>query len=813
MDEKERQHIECDLSIGLTSNQVETRKKSGLTNKIQKHVTKSTWKIIRDNVFNFFNIFLFIIAAAMIVAKLPPTYFGFLVVVIANITIGIIQDIRARRLVKKLRIVSYPYVNVLRDKNASRILSNELVLSDIVLLKAGDQILVDSTIMEGSIEVNESMLTGESINIQKNVGDVIYSGSFVVSGTGKARVDKLGKENYAEQLQIKAKKSKKRASEILDAFQKIFKILSIVVSSIALTLVIVYIVKGQLSSYEDYQNSMKYISGALVTMLPTGMFLLTSATLAVGVIQLAKKRMLVQELYSIEMLARVDILCFDKTGTLTDGALVLNSIVPQNNFDKHEIEKILHTLVTSTNDTNSTANALLDAYKATPILHYHSFVPFNSERKYSAVMLEDGRSFVLGAREFVPHKDKHIDEVCEAYESQGLRVLILGLSKKVINPKEKLPHLEICSIVVLEDHIRDDAKKNILWFKENGVEIKIISGDNPVSVSVIAKNVGIENADKFISLEGKSIAEVEQLANEYTIFGRVSPEQKEALVRALQSKGHKVGMTGDGVNDILALKAADCSIAMASGSEAAQHVAHLVTMDSNFSSLPNVVGQGRRVINNLQRTCSLFLVKTLFAIILSLFFTFTLAFANQGYPFKTSHMYVWEFCTIGLASLFLSFQPNEEKLSKSNFLNNIITRTIPAGILQSIICIVFFSLAIGGVISIDTATVVSVLTFSVTSLVVLVRICMPFDIYRVMVVIVFGLISLAMFLADAFIPHEGELSLVLMLNYSSLNQSNWWLILIGIYTYIPLYMILETIAVRISNKITKKGELKYENIK
>lgn len=812
MEEKVVGHFNCNLSSGLTLEQVELRKKDGLTNKIQKHVTKSTWKIIRDNVLNFFNIFLFIIAAAMIVAQLPITYFAFLVIVITNIIIGIIQDIRARHLVKKLRIVSYPFVNVLRDGRISQISGNELVLSDIVVLKSGDQIIVDSTIMDGTIEVNESMLTGESVNVLKSVGDVIYSGSYVVSGTAKSRVEKLGKDNYAEQLQIKAKHAKKRVSEILDAFQKIFRILSIVVSAIALSLIIVYIFKGQFNSYSDYCENMKYISGALVTMLPTGMFLLTSTTLAVGVIQLSKKRMLVQELYSIEMLARVDVLCFDKTGTLTDGSLVVNSIVPQNGFDKHEIEKILHTLVTSTNDTNATANALLNAYKGTPILHYHSFVPFNSERKYSAVMLEDGRSFVLGAREFIPHKNDEVDKICEVYESQGLRVLVLGLSKKVINQNEKLPTLEIVSIIVLEDHIRDDAASNISWFKNNGVNIKIISGDNPVSVSVIAKHVGVDDADKYISLEGKSIAEVKDLAEKYTIFGRVSPEQKEALVHALQEKGHKVGMTGDGVNDILALKAADCSIAMASGSEAAQHISHLVTMDSNFSSLPDVVAQGRRVINNLQRTCSLFLVKTLFAIILTIFFIFTLAFCNSGYPFKTSHMYVWEFCTIGMASLFLSFQPNTEKLSKSNFLNNIITRTIPAGLLQSIICIIFFSLSLSGIITRDVATVCSVITFSVTSFVVLVRICMPFDIYRVMVIIVFGVLCSAMFIADRFIPSNSDVSVVLMLNYSVLDASNWWYILVGICSYIPLYIGFETIAVRICHKITFK-EKKNESIK
>ena len=810
-------HIDCDLSIGLTDEDVAKRVEQGLINRIPKHVTKSVWKIILDNVLNFFNILLIAIFVLMLVAGLPLKYYLFMVVLGANMTIGIIQDLRARHLSRKLRVVSYPVVNVLRNSNIVDIAGNKLVLSDIVLLKAGDQIIADSTVMEGTIEVNESMLTGESVNVVKRPGDIIYSGSYVTSGNAKTRVDQLGKANYAEKLTSKAKQIKKRKSEILKTLDTVFRVIAGFVIFFAVAQTITYALQGKFAWDGPFKETVAKLAGSLVTMIPAGMYLLTSLTLAVGIIQLATKRMLVQEMYCIEMLARVDVLCFDKTGTITDGTMRVKDIVSLGKNDKHEIEKILHTLVTSTGDSNPTAQAILESYKSTPILHFHSAVAFNSKRKYSAVMLEDGRSFVLGAREFVPHKDKDIDKLCESYEKQGLRVLLLSLSKKVISIDEELGFLNPVGILVLEDHIRPDAIANIEWFKQNGVQIKIISGDNPISVAEIAKRVGVADAEKYISLEGKTIEEVEQIADNFTVFGRVSPEQKEALVRALQDKGHKVAMTGDGVNDILALRASDCSIAMASGSSAAQNVSHIVALDSNFSSLPDVVAQGRRVINNLQRTCSLFLVKTVFAILTSLIFLIW-GWINPAvkFPFETSHMYVWEFFTIGAAALFLSFQPNNEKLSRSTFLANIATRSIPAGLVQVIIAITFYAMAYGGVIDFDLALLLSVITFSASSFIVLFRVCMPFDIYRVLLYVVLVMLSIGMFLFDVFMPYvpgaDGkEMSMIIGLNYHVINSSNWWIPLVGIAGAIVIYSIFEFISVRINWIFERKEERKLQN--
>ena len=425
-------------------------------------------------------------------------------------------------------------------------------------------------------------------------------------------------------------------------------------------------------------------------------------------------------------------------------------------------------------------------------------------------MLKDGRSIVLGAREFVPHSDKKIDKKCEELESKGLRILVIGTYPRVVTPEHPLDECKIIGILVLEDHIRDDAIANIKWFQDNGVKIRIISGDSPISVSAIAANVGVKDSEKFISLEGMSVEEVKKIANDYVVFGRVSPEQKQAIVEALKEKKHIVAMTGDGVNDILALKVADCSIAMGSGSDAAKNVSHLVSMDSNFSTLPEVVSEGRRVVNNLQRTCSLFLVKTMFAALftlISLIYVWSNSEIRFIYPFNPQNMYVWELVTIGIGSLFLSLQPNNEKI-KAGFLANIMTRSVPAAISIVIACSIYFIVAItnGAFLSMEDARVMAVLTFSVASYVILFRICMPFDIYRVALFGAVLVIGTIFFVIDRYsiypnlINHTGFFNI----DYSLITANNWWLLLVIILGTIPLYMGIETISVRFYDKRIKE---------
>ena len=822
------EHFNVDLNQGLSSEQVQSRIDDGLTNKIPKHVSKSYWKIFYDNVVNFFNILLFAIAALMIVAKVPFTSYAFLVILVINIVIGLYQDIKARRLTDKLKVVSYPLVTVIRDGREFKIPANELVLSDIVVLSLGDQIVADGTILSGMVEVNESILTGESVSVKKEVGAEVLSGAYITSGKAKYRIDHLGKANYAEKLQASARYFKKPKSEILRTLRFIFRIIGIVVIVCATALIITYIVIGKLDPNDSHQFAVGvgFIAGSLVAMIPTGMYLLTSLTLAAGAVRLANRGMLVQELYCIESLARADVLCLDKTGTITDGSMKVHDLITFGE-DKITLEQILHTLVVSTGDANVTALAIKDAYASYDEVPYYSALPFNSERKISAVMLKDGRSIVLGAREFVPHKNKDIDKKCEEIESQGLRVLVVGVYKQVVTPETKLDDCKIIGILVLEDHIRDDAIANIKWFQENGVKIRIISGDSPISVSAIADRVGIDEAEKFISLEGMSIEEVKRIANDYVVFGRVSPEQKQAIIESLKEHDHTVAMTGDGVNDILALKVADCSIAMASGSDAAKNVSHLVSMNSNFSTLPEVVAEGRRVVNNLQRTCSLFLVKTLFAATFTIMSIIAMWFNNNAnYPFSTNNMYVWELVTIGIGSLFLSLQPNNERI-KSAFLANILTRSVPAAITMVLGCMSFFIVAIASnhqIIDFKTATTMAVLTFSIGSFVILFRVCMPFDIYRVALFISLIIIGTIFFAIDRFVLYPNLISPnfpdgtgFFQIDYRLITTNNWWLFVAVVAAIIPAYMGIETISVRFYDYVVvphreKRKALKNENL-
>ena len=825
---EDERHFPVNLEVGLTSEQVQQRNEQGLVNRIQKHVSKSYWKILLDNVLNFFNILLFGLSILMIIAKIEITAFGFLFILIINIIIGLYQDIHARHLVDKLRVVSYPMAKVLRDGKIIEIPANQLVLSDIVKVDLGDQIICDGTVVSGSSEVNESMLTGESIGVVKESGTKIYSGSYVTSGRCFYRVDKLGKDNYIEKLQTKAKEFKRAKSEILNTLNYIFRIISVIVIVLGGALFISVISKGNLT-YPDimdgseFQKTVRAISGSMVAMIPTGMYLLTSVTLAIGVIRLANHRMLVQSMYSIEMLARCDVLCLDKTGTITDGTMSMKEMVTLSKTSEFDIKRMLHTLVDATGDNNSTANAILVSYSDAPVFEFYGEIPFNSERKYSGVFLSDGRNIVLGAREFLGCEDQDIIKKCREFERQGLRVLLVGQTKKEVSVDKDLPKLEFLAILVIEDHIREDAYEIVKWFNENDVGLRVISGDNPISVSQIAKRVGIPGAEKFISLDGMSLDEVRLIANKYTVFGRVSPEQKQVIVETLQDNGHTVAMTGDGVNDILALKVADCSIAMASGTDATKNTAHLVALDSNFGSLPKVVAEGRRVINNLQRTCTLFLTKTVFAVIMTLMFFIVglvkitdKTFVN--YPFITNSMYLWELLTIGIGSFFLSIQPNEERLH-SSFIINILKRTFPAALVQILIPSVFFIINLANPAAFgtnfhgyETAITFGIVGFSFGSIVVFVRTCWPFDKYRIGLVISILVIFVVMVLLDKIVIYDnsliktGDSRSIFTIEYDLITKENWWILFLICVLSIPALFLFEFIANASVNRLAEKNE-------
>ncbi|MCH5172178.1 MAG: HAD-IC family P-type ATPase [Erysipelotrichales bacterium] len=731
------------LTIGLTSDQVEKRKKEKLVNKTLRKTTKTYWEIIRDNVFTFFNILLTAIAILEIYANHVQDIVAFMAVMLANMVIGLIQDIRAKKLVEKLKIAVEPNVEVIRDGKKQQIPTSELVLDDIFYLETGKQVSVDGIVKEGTLEVDESIITGESLNVKKKVGDIICSGSFVVSGRAIVLADKVGKNSFAEQIQAKAKQFKRPKSELLKSINWIFRIIAMVI--IPIGVVLFFTNHGQqIGDGQDALNeAISHTSAAMIGMIPSGMFLFTSMTLAVGVLRLGKKHTMVQELYSIEMLARSNVVCFDKTGTLTDGTMRVVEIINLSN-DK-DIKFILGNLLNATKDNNQSARAIIKECPLSDELNVKTIIPFSSERKYSAVSFEKEGTYILGAIDFIGvNISNEIENKITKLALDGNRVLALAHSKNAIKDDVLPSNNKLIALIVIADNVRSSARDTIAWFKNNEVDIKIISGDDPITVSTIAKKCGVEDYDNFINLDGVSLEDVKEMAMKYTIFGRVSPEQKAAIVEALKDNNKTVAMTGDGVNDIIALKRADCSIAMASGADATKCSAHLVLMDSDFSHMPEIVQEGRRVVNNLQQTCSLYLTKTIFAFLVTFIFVIGSLILGKGgqfnYPFQTQHLYIWEFLGIGLSSFFLSLQPNDS-LIKSGFVKNVLCKALPGGVSIALAIILIFVLKTNGVFNEDVATTMGMIAMSTLCFVVLLRCCLPFNKYRLTLYL--SLVSLA----------------------------------------------------------------------
>jgi cation-transporting ATPase E len=568
----------------------------------------------------------------------------------------------------------------------------------------------------------------------------------------------VGIANYAEGLQDSAKRFERPNSELKSSSLKIFWTTGVIAILLGVVMTITWLVTtaahGGAPSYMDYQNFIQFtLSGSMEAMIPAGLYLLTSLTLGVGVINLAKKRMNVQELYSLEMLARTDMICFDKTGTLTDGKLAVKEFVNFSKFSNAEIQERLASLIKATGDDNSTAKAIKNAYKVAPYSAKEN-LPFDSAHKFSAAYFEGEGTFILGAPGFVDAApNPEADRQMNVFATRGYRIVAIYFNKSTLKKGEIPTKSILIAVLCLSDHVKPDAAKTITWFKENGVGIKVISGDNPVTVSQIAQEVGVPQAENYISMDQVKDEEIPSLIDKYAIFGRVKPEQKSLLVSALQGEGHKVAMTGDGVNDVLALKKADCSIAMASGSSAARNAAHIVSLDSDFTKLPDVVAEGRRVINNLQRTATLFLTKTIFAISMTLIFLVVSWATNvsHAYPFTTQNMYVWEIVTIGGGGLFLSLQPSKERL-KGSYLENVLSHSVPGGIACILAVGIFYIVkaANPGFLDASAAQTVSVITFTALSYCVLFRISLPFDNYRTFVFVAMLVFGVLFFFLDIY---------------------------------------------------------------
>lgn len=658
------------LNEGLNTEQVEKRKAENLINYDTSVPTKSIKRILFENFFTLFN-FLNLILGIAIFCVASYKNMLFLGIVIINTAISTFQEVHSKRVVDKLSIMAISKVKVIRNGNKQEIPINEIVLDDIIEFNTGNQIPTDSIILDGYVEVNQSFITGESDSIHKKAGDTILSGSYIVSGKCVAQVEHVGNDNYTSKISSGAKYIKKVNSEIMSSLQKIIKFLTFAIIPI-----------GGLLFYSQlhlhgttFQEAVVQSVAGVIGMIPEGLVLLTSTVLAVSVIRLSKSKVLVQELYCIETLARVDTLCLDKTGTLTEGTMEIKNYIPYG-ISKDEISNILANIAKFSEDENPTINAIKDYfYETSTDFIPNNKVAFSSKRKWSGINFNDIGTYVIGAPEFVLKNNfEAYREQIEKY-SKDYRVVVLAHSNNNFNGEELPDNLELIGCLLILDKIRKEAFDTIKYFKKQGVDVKIISGDNPITVSKIAKQVGVENYDKYIDMSKVKDNEINELVTTHSIFGRVSPTQKELLVKALQSKGKTVAMTGDGVNDVLALKAADCSVAMANGSDTTKNISQLVLLDSNFASMPKVVAEGRRTINNIQRSASLFLVKTIYSTLLALMFLFM----SETYPFVPIQLSLISIVTIGIPSFILALEPNKERVH-GNFLKNVISNAIPTGI-------------------------------------------------------------------------------------------------------------------------------------
>ena len=748
----------ADAHEGLSQKQVDERVEQGLVNKTVKKYSKTYRSIFIGNICTFFNFLCLVAAIALLLARAPISQFMFVAIFLCNIVVSIVQEIRAKLKIDKLSILSSPIAHVVRGGKQMDIPVEQIVVDDILILMTGQQVPADCITVEGSAELNESLLTGESVPIKKEDGDFVYAGSFVSSGKLAVRVDKVGDQTYISQLTAKAKKYKRPNSEIMNSITLFIKAIGLAIVPVSILMFFTNFRaagkewadlavtggfwKTLFSGDPLLSETIQKTASVVIGMIPSGLLLLTTVALSVGMIRLAKYNTLVQDMYSLEMLARVNVLCLDKTGTITDGRMRVSDCILLNNTTEYGIDDILGSMLAALEDNNQTSIALYERFGHSSALQPLATLPFSSARKLSAVTFEGMGTYVMGAPEFVlkPMPLK-IDRIVKQYAQMGLRVLVVAQSAGQIQG-DKIPSgLKAVAIITLSDNIRPDAIQTIKWFKENDVAVKVISGDNPVTVSEVARRAGIQNAAQFISLEGLSDLEVETAANQYTVFGRVTPEQKAILIRSIKQAGNTVAMTGDGVNDILAMKEADCAVSVASGSEAARNVSNLVLQDNNFGSMPKIVNEGRRVINNIKGSSALYIMKTLLTLILSV----VCIFLKSEYFFKTNNMMMYEMFISAIPSFVLSLQPNTERV-KGKFIPFVLSRAIPGALTMAIGIFTLYILrntslavqlgfAANGASTIEyEAMMMLVLTFC--GLVMLYRICQPFNVVRAILFLV-----------------------------------------------------------------------------
>ena len=684
-------------------------------NKSKGMATKSTAEIIRDNVCTVFNLLNVIIAVALALVHAWSNLF-FIFIIIVNTLIGIYQEIKAKKLVEKLSLLSMPVAHVLRDGRELEVHPDSVEKGDVLLLESGNVICADSRVLSGSAEINESVLTGESRPVLKRAGDDLLSGSSVISGKCRAEVIHTGEENYAAKLVSEVKKYKSANSELMSSMKKVTRITSFFIVPLG----IIAFLEALLVRNMTIADAVISSSAGLLGMLPKGLVLLMSVGLAIGVIRLSKKNVLVQELYSLENLAHCDVLCLDKTGTLTVGHMEVEQVIPLG-CDKARAQQLLASYVSASEDNNATFCALKEYCAHAAPQRAFAGVPFSSARKWSSVTLENGEYLVLGAYERLGLKGDMPLQFREQMQ-QGKRVLFAGITRQKPQADGELCAVEPAAAVIIADPLRKNAKDTIAYFERQGVEVKVISGDDPVTASAVAARAGIKNAQRRIDLSNAAPEDVKNAADKYTVFGRVSPEQKKLLVTALQEKGHSVGMTGDGVNDLLAMKQADCSVAIGQGSDAARQTAQLVLLDSDFAVLKDVISEGRRVVNNITKSAGVFFIKTLY----SVFITLWCVIFNLPFPFIPIQITLIDLVIEGFPSFFMSLERNDKPV-RSKFLPSAIGAALPNAVAVTVCCIVLTMAGSSLGIEQSQTGLVTYLTLGAVSVMGVVKASLPFN--------------------------------------------------------------------------------------
>ena len=736
-----------DHQTGLTAQQVQEHRMHGWTNQPVDPPSKTTKEIIQENVFTYFNL-IFLVLAVLLCLVGSFRDLTFLPVIVLNTLIGIIQETRAKKVLDNLTMLNAPHVMVIRDGKKSQINAEDLVVDDIVIFEAGNQVCADAEVCAGEVQVNESLLTGESDEITKRKGDQLMSGSFIVSGQCHARLDKVGADSYISRLTLEAKAMQNtEQSEMIRSLDKLVKWVGVAIIPIGIILFIqAFVFQG-----EGFRSSVTSMIAAVIGMIPEGLYLLASVALAVSSIRLAQKKVLLHDMKCIETLARVNVLCVDKTGTITENTMEVQDVIPTKEYEEGKmcpLSELLGDFTAAQSSDNITMEAMKRYFKIASGKKAVAKTGFSSASKYSSVTFEEA-SYVLGAPEFVLKEQyENYEEAISAHASKGARVLVFGTAKEEPDGKPLKEAVTPLAYVLLANPIRQEAKETFTYFAEQGVEVKVISGDNPLTVSEVAKEAGIAGAERYVDASTLHTEEEMRAAVlNNAVFGRVTPNQKRKFVQILKEEGKTVAMTGDGVNDVLALKDADCSIAMASGSDAAAQASQLVLLESDFSCMPEVVLEGRRVVNNIQRSASLFLVKNIFSFLLSLV-SFVFMFT---YPLEPSQISLISMFTIGVPAFFLALEPNKN-IIKGHFLTNVFLKALPAALTDvlAVGALVIFGRTFG-VSSADISTAATML-LSIVGFMILYTISAPMNVLRGVILggCIVGLLFCSIFLNDLF---------------------------------------------------------------